>query len=290
MATKDEDKRDGIDSDEPTKEVGPHGCAPGPGDCEFEAGERSGPVHESEYRPSDELDDAFSLESLATPIAPDGLPDHGADEYSGDVHPFTLETMCCIEDRSAYVELFAGELGARGMCRWDSKDGQETWAVNAAGSMPFIFKSTKLMVRERFAEDGSENDRAHFGPAIVKRMFGVLVASLNDSVGVPVRPVRERCVYYKRQHFGRDGTVRGEPGHNIIFRNCTHPARRSIGGAAMSLRDEAIYGCDYREPADPKSCAWMNEHDDTKIEKRPDLTRVPMFALAGDEVRLKESK
>ena len=41
------------------------------------------------------------------------------------------------------------------------------------------------------------------------------------------------------------------PGHRIVFSNCM--VRRSVGGAMMSLRDEAVYACEHRHPPDPES-------------------------------------
>jgi hypothetical protein len=58
----------------------------------------------------------------------------------------------------------------------------------------------------------------------------------------------------------------------------------------MSLRDDAIYGCDYRDPPDEKCVRWLNNHDDTKVRERPDLVRLPLFNMPGEVVRVEERK
>jgi hypothetical protein len=70
---------------------------------------------------------------------------------------------------------------------------------------------------------------------------------------------------------------------------CSHPGRRSIAGAAMSLNNQAIYGCDFREPYDEKSVEFMDDVYNRKLRERPDLVRLPMFNMAGDEVRNDEA-
>jgi hypothetical protein len=94
---------------------------------------------------------------------------------------------------------------------------------------------------------------------------------------VPVRPKRERCKYYKRQILLNDDKKDGEFGRQHICRNCT--MRRSIGGAFLSLRDEAVVACDYRDPPDEES---VRVHLDEKDKARLDggePERVPLFSL-----------
>jgi hypothetical protein len=187
--------------------------------------------------------------------------------------------VCCIEDKRQYVELFEEELLARGWkkgwFRWQTPEGRRLG----------------LTARSRYTSRGKPRTERHlFRPDEVYLLWDATAATLNDGRAVAVRPLRERCVHYRRQHFANDHHPDPhEPGHNIIFRNCNHPARRSIGGASMSLRDDAIYGCDYREPFDDECVKWLDRHDDGKIETRPDLVRLPMLGMAGDEVRLKET-
>lgn len=310
----DVEDRDGTGADEehdPTEQIGPHGCEPGVDETELGPGDLGAPPHECEYRASDELQDSVYLESLATPIAADGLPDHSCDPVSGGTHPFTYDNQCCIEDAREYVELFAHELPGRGWkeilpgmwlpeqalvgndleedakgvqrmaCRPGYASGAERWMLD-------------IPVRARCAwtNEGTLRSRLCFVPTEVTSRWGMSVARAQpEGKWVPVRPQRERCEFYARQHFGNDD----EPdprvkGHNIIYRNCRHPARRSVGGASMSLRDEAIYGCDYRVPPAPECGRWMDEHDSHKLQSRPDKVRLPLFGLAGEAIKVQDEE
>jgi len=97
-----------------------------------------------------------------------------------------------------------------------------------------------------------------------------------------VRPIRERCRYYKRQVFSNDEEQdETKFGHRIIFRNCT--MRKSVGGAFMSLRDEAVYACDYRSPAAPESVVrYLDEPDGRQLRSRAHLKMVALFGLGAE--------
>jgi hypothetical protein len=79
-----------------------------------------------------------------------------------------------------------------------------------------------------------------------------------------------------------------KPGHQLVFRVCA--ARRSNGGAFMSLRDEGIYQCDFRNPPDERSTRLQDSKDLAKVRQRPDLLLVPMFNMPGDAVQKEETK
>jgi hypothetical protein len=92
-----------------------------------------------------------------------------------------------------------------------------------------------------------------------------------------VRPVRVRCEFYKRQVYANDDVAdKGDFGHSIVFRNCT--MRKSVGGAFLSLSNQAIYACDYRSPAHPES---VQKHLDEKDKRRLAMVveEVPLFNL-----------
>jgi hypothetical protein len=57
--------------------------------------------------------------------------------------------------------------------------------------------------------------------------------------------------------------------------------RRSIGGAFLSVSDEAVYACDYRDPPDEHTeQKWLDGPDDKRLESgEPEL--VPMFGGEG---------
>jgi hypothetical protein len=82
-----------------------------------------------------------------------------------------------------------------------------------------------------------------------------------------VRMKRERCKNYKRQVMPNDDQPdENALGHRIYFRNCL--ARRSVGGALMTLRDEGVYACDYRDPPDYESVRiHLDERDRAAIER-----------------------
>jgi hypothetical protein len=270
-----------IDGDDPMAPVGPEYCAVDPAETTIKPGERDGPPHECDYPAKAELDDSFLAEELVTPIGEDGLPDHSADGAPKGTHPFTIETVCCIEDDRSYVELFEEEFLPR-------LHDDHPALGHGAGLVPFEIRIARanIRMRERFTNTGQEKDRRVFEPEEVERLWGELFGVPVSGDLVPVRPARERCKYYARQHFANDESP-GQPdefGHNIILRVCTHPARRSIGGAGMSLTNEAIYGCDLRDPHDAKSVEWLDRHDSNKIRNRPDRVRLPLFQLDGDEV------
>src|SRR5262245_25781793 len=98
-----------IDGAQPVADVGPNEAEDGVAGCEVRPGERDGAAGECQYRMADEFADAFPVEALATPIAEDHLPDHSVDPIY-ETHPFTYETVCCVEDDRHYVELWADEV------------------------------------------------------------------------------------------------------------------------------------------------------------------------------------
>lgn len=248
--------------------VGPDDCEASAIDVQIEPGERSDQPGGSDYSMHAELDDAFTVETLATPLAADGLPDHSVDGSPDGVPAFTIDNVCCIEDESQYVEMFYDEICDSDYAAIDYRAG--------------------VTARTRFDDEGRERQRRTFLPAEVHVRWGQTVALASGPdrpQWVAVKPVRPRCQFYKRQMFANDDQPDPtEPGHRLVFRVCTHPARRSIGGAAMSLRDQAVYSCDFRDPVDPKSAALLDAFDAKKIEERPDLVRLPLFNMPGEVV------
>lgn len=152
------------------------------------------------FSQADEIDEAYRPTPLHTPLAEDGLPDHGREKVGGLAVPFQPETLVCLAD----------------------------------------------------ARPGKE---------------------------------RQQCRFYKRQVFANH--KQPDPSaslHTTVHRICI--ARRSNGGAFMSLSDEAVYACDLREPADPRTSGYQDEVDRIKIEKKRHLTMIPYPPGSGEEYRL----
>jgi hypothetical protein len=98
---------------------------------------------------------------------------------------------------------------------------------------------------------------------------------------LPVRPLRERCRYYKRQvfPFQAEDTPSVGRGMTEVARNCT--IRRSIGGAFLSLKNEGVYACDYRDPPDPETTKrFLDDPQRKKLDDNAHLTKVPAFGMS----------
>lgn len=416
----DEYARHDIDGDDPNAPVGPSLCAASPQDTQVPAGERSGPPEECQYEATEVMQEQFLAESLSTPIADDGLPDHSVDGAGdGGTHPFHIDNQICVADERHYVEMFAEELVERGWVRtkveyedevrtpnstlasilaaletgrrvkhpahivchradngvrfllfvWEGWSTQHR-SLSAQGELyrslrafvmaderhplrsllePFPdigheglyllcpnvaigFEQTadlppetlnllreaiakawpkpdygwtpptalgdgqtapvigSFLVRSKYDFKGSRTTRGTWRPEETVERWSVRLVKVEGNGLRPnryfvVRPIRERCRHYGRQRFGNDDQIDPSlPLHNIIFRFCQHPARRSIGGAAMNLGNEAIYDCDLRDPYGKVDSKWLDAHDRKKFAERPDLRRLPMFGLEGDEV------
>ena len=142
----------------------------------------------------------------------------------------------------------------------------------------------RFEARSQYDRDGAERERDRYEPSRVVHLWGVEAVKIGQGCFSPVRPVRERCRFYKRQVFNNDDQPDPTaPGHRIYFTNCT--ARRSVGGAFLSLRDQAVYACDYRVPPDPESVAkHLDSFDRRRLAEEPHKHLIPMFGLGGDDL------
>ena len=254
--------------DEPNEEADATSSDATATSCEFDPTEREGEADEAEFVARDEINETFNPEPIVMVASPeDGMPvpaNESADlAYAA---PFTIDNVVCVEDERSYVELFADELEERGLFR-DNKH------VDTACLTPMPVYSLgehgkeqlAMSVRSRYAVDGRDNgtERRTFEPDAVIERFGKLFVAINEGL-IPVRPARERCRFYKRQCMAAsDVPDQNDFGHYMLFRNCT--MRRSVGGAFMTLRDEAVYACDYRDPPEPDS---VEKHLDSRDRKR----------------------
>lgn len=270
-----EDRRPGEDDSEgaePLEEVGPADCEAKPTMTEKRVGEISNEgVADSEHRSDDEVAEQFPIETI--PMIPhpvDGIP-VPADERHGiaKAPPFTYEHVVCVEDDRQFVAVFNDE----------QKEFEERY-----GKLDDRLRC-RIGLCVRFNDDGTENQRRTYRADRVVTLFGQRVVQgeyPEERWLVLVRPVRERCIHYKRQVFSNDEVTDEKAyGHKIVFRNCTH--RRSVGGAFMSLRDEAVYACDYREPRDEASIEkHIDEPDRMRLRSRAHLHLLPLFGVTGE--------
>lgn len=286
---KEEQERELAEADgmRPDEEEGPEDSEASPPRCEHRPGERETGVEDSEFTMSDQLDEQFPVEEIPIGMDPqDGMP-RPMDQTSAEdtrAIPFTYETVLCIEDDREYVELFDDELLGR---EWKSAGG--TRKETDAGTIgvchpPGLSIKIDVVVSSQFNEDGTERARAKYKPEEVEHLWGVNL--IKTAFGYrPVRPIRERCKHYRRQVFSNDAIPDMKAvGHQIIFRVCA--ARRSNGGSHMSLRDEGIYACDFRDPIDVPTSRLQDAKDKKKLVERPDLVHYPLFNMPGDAVQL----
>ena len=277
---------------EPLEEVGPEGCTPKPEQCEREPGERDAPPEECDFSPDEELVDEFPVEPIAVVRDPkDGLP-RPVDQPQVFAPPFTHEHVVCIEDKRTYVELFASELPDRGWLRVQVEKG-ERWCPPRCHYDTY-WVSLMLALRPEWKADGSRQERQSWpADAVVTRYGQPFVRNTKGPTAesrerwIPLRPIRERCRFYARQCFNNDEQPDPkEPGHRINFTHCLK--RRSIGGAFMSLKDQAVYACDHRDPPDePSTRIHLDAFDERRLKEQGHKTLIPMFGLAGEDVKAK---
>lgn len=265
--------------DEPLAEADAAECEAVADLCEITVGAREGKADDAETSMRLEIFEAFSPQPIImVPSTHDGMP-VPSDERSdlAVAHPFTRETLVCLEDDTSYVELFGDELASRGWVMLS--EGSDAWA--AAGQPVDFTRWTHVMrpsVSSRYDADGATRPRRTFSPEAVKNLFGVFVATADGAV-YAVRPKRERCQHFMRQIMANDDVPDpAEYGHFIRFYNCT--ARKSVGGAYMTLRDEAVYACDYRSPPDHDTAEkYLDAYDRKRLSEKRHLELIRPFNL-----------
>lgn len=283
-----------LDSDDapgdPLEEVGPEECAPTP----IEAGFQAGSIEESPMadRPkfSEEIHESYQPETdVLVPHPVDGMPIPRAELADNPVAyapAFTHDNLVCIGDDRTWVALFENEDAAMEAASTIAHFATSL-GMGKAGSL--VEPSVKLFA---YTPGGDANERLSFPKDRVVNRWGVNLVLLtaeeavalegkahgvHEGAMLPVRPLRPQCGYYKRQVFSNDAQPDPlSPMHKIVFRNCT--MRRSVGGAFMSLRDEAVYACDYRHPPDPGSVKLhLDEPDAKRLASRDHETLVQLF-------------
>lgn len=252
---------------EPFGDADPGVCGADASECETPPHELDGPPERSEVAMIEEVFEPFVGEKTVLGIDPtDGLPvpmNEGPELHEAPA--FRYENFICVEDAREYVEILQNEIDVA----WDRNVSDLRYALEPTHG------AVKLEACSYYGPDGAPRARRAFKPEDVKRAFGLTYVSVAPDAFVLVRPKRPRCEHLRRQVLSQDGVPEGERGHFLIFRNCS--VRRSVGGALMSLRDQAVYACDYRSPADPESTKRHLDEPEKKQLERPD-TRLPMFS------------
>jgi len=270
-----------LEGNEPTVDGGPEECGASQLQAEHKPGSLDEKPEGMHPKFSEELQDQYLPEpGIMVPSPEDGLPIPLAEmEEKGlpFAPPFTFETVVCVEDDRQYVEVFLEEAADRIQHVANYKVSQGMGA--ALKSVPKVESP-----RNRYAPEGTENTRDTFLPTDIVVRWGLpfgIKQKDGDDILVHVRPARERCKHYKRQIFANDDAPNPtDPGHKIVFRNCMF--RRSVGGAFLSLRDEAVYACDYRDPPDAEtSKVHIDEPDAKHLRSSAHKVKLPLFRSGG---------
>lgn len=257
--------------DEPLAEADGFDCDVPADECEVGLTDRDGTATESEASLREEIFETFQpVTEIVVESPSDGLPVPANERHDLAVaHPFTRETVVCVEDDTEFVELFAEELQGRGWIEVSAN----TYSSNGARD-----GSVRVTARSAFDEAGSHRARRSYVPADVQVKYGKDVVAVDGDL-FPVRMKRERCKHFMRQVMANDDVPNpNEPGHLLRFYNCT--ARKSVGGAYMTLRDEAVYACDYRNPVDPTTAEkYLDSFDRKRLGSKLHLELIRPFNL-----------
>jgi len=206
----------------------------------------------------DELAEQFPVETINVGVDPDdGLPTPmDASDAIAIAPGFGPDTVVCIEDEREYVECFSDEELPRGArlpqvvdAALYPADYEPRRARKGLAIEPPTPAQGFVVLRSQYDDDGQRVERRRFEPSRVIEKWG---AKFVETVGglLLVKPRRERCEHYTRMVFANDDPAfkPGEFGHQVLYRNCTR--RRSVGGALMSVQDQAVYACEHRDPPD----------------------------------------
>jgi len=264
------------DGSRPTEIAGPGECDASPIRCEEKA-TAGDQVHECTFSADAELQESFPVEEIPVYEGEDGLPVIATPPTeSSEAVPFAYETVVCIEDERQFLEIF----------HEDASEDLLTIVNNMQNS------ERECHIRSKYNSKGLAREMQISKPNDVKKFWGQRFATKRingKTIFFPVRPTRERCQYYKRQVFSNDDQPDPSKfGHQIVFRLCEK--RRSNGGAFMSLMNEGVYCCDFRNPEHMESIATQDAKDKNKLELRPHELRVPMFGIVGDDIQVKKDK
>jgi hypothetical protein len=254
------------------EEAGPEECEVKAADAEVKPGALEESPDASHPKFSEEINEAYSPEPATMVLHPeDGLPVPADERSDLAIAPaFTYDNMVCVEDARVLVEIFKEE--------WGFGEGVKVCPAARRLDEEVYREDGPIRIRQlsMYLEDGSERIRRRFEPTMATKRYGQLYVE-TEGAHVPVRPIRPQCAHYTRQVFSNDSIPDpNDAGHLIIFRNCS--ARRSIGGAYLSLRDEAMYACSLRLPPHQDSLdKYLDGPDTAKLRRAVPLGRLPLF-------------
>ena len=260
------DSPDDLEKD-PNEEADAERCDASKLQCDLEPSDMQDEDEAIGWEREDEMFDAYQPEDIKLVASPEDsmpIPADESDSLNLALAPaFTRENVICVGDDREYVERFKQEFSL-------------PKALRATTGLGHMRTKPVVDVRPKYDMDGKENVRRRFARNRVEKRWGKSFV-MSEGQLVPVRPSRPACKYYKRQAFAKKGIDKGEDGHLDVARNCI--MRRSIGGAFLSLNNEAVYACEYRDPPEPDSVERVLEKPDCKRLDGPPPERVPMFGL-----------
>jgi len=223
------------------------------------------------FETADHHFDAFPGQATPIVVDPnDNLPRPADVPYREDNQPLNEDTLVCMEDRRKWVEVFRDETlyvdALRDMAKFLRKD--------VAPPKHVVEQST----RSRFDKDGVECTRRSFSIDQTVVKWGTRWAvGAAGAILCPVRPVRPKCIHYSRFAL-IDATIdnAGKPA-TPMMRFCG--AYKSVGGARMSLTDEAIVACESRMPPDPRGIEMLELKDEAKKQQGRERQGVPLVEI-----------
>lgn len=197
---------------------------------------------EPDFEPFKEHWGDFEGEPGVYVLGKDGLPTQVDQTTESDIAALSLESLVCLEDRSAFVL-------------------RDEWGDVVVTLEP------KDVTR---APDGRwriPGDALRDNPD-ARRALTLGVPAEGD--WIEVQPIRPVCKHYAIQSV----PYTYNPHEKEQVRLCT--ARRSTSGAFMKISDTAIWACTLREPRHIESEAAFDKFDDRKIHEGKHRTYLPI--------------
>lgn len=276
---------------DPAREAEAGECNAAASETERPPGADDGKPQEAQFQARTEVDEAFVPESILVGTSPvDGLPVPQDDMALALAPDFTYESMICVGDERTFVEVFVSP-----KVKEDPNISSIPQAASSLATHVILFfpraPQYRVLVRNEYDADGKRTTPLEFPSSRVTKRFGhqMVDMTVDETLAhtgdpgpgpdrmvccVLVMPVRPACTNYARSIFSNDDA----PGTQIIFRNCL--ARRSVGGALMSLRDEAVFACELRNPPHPASVErYVGARDREILNRSAPAEKVSLFNI-----------
>lgn len=282
-----------VPNGDPQETAGPSGSEVGANEAQRTPEELSNDSSSSEFSIRDELAEQFPLETINVGVSPDdGLPmPMDASDAMALAPKFGPDTLVCVEDDREFVEMFeeddepsredCGRMPESVMAAVYPKEYGPRKSRRGEVIEPPPKASGFAALRSQFDDQGVAVERRRFRPEQVVTKWNTRFAATDDGF-LRVMPRRQRCIHYSRMVFANDDPTfkPGEFGHQVLYRNCA--ARRSVGGALMSVQDQAVYACEHREPRDFVSIERFLDGPDRK-RMAAKVEMVSLFNLDSKE-------